>query len=102
MSGLASLSGTMEVDLVNGFVPRVGDKFTFLTAGDGIGAGFTKFTSNDSLLVYNVDYGSGKIVEITVASVPEPVGLWMVGVSVGLGLKRRRSRRTPPTETQQE
>jgi len=33
VTGTAQLSGTLEVDLVNGFQPAVGDSFTPLTYG---------------------------------------------------------------------
>jgi hypothetical protein len=93
VEGSANLGGTIEVDLINGFVPSIGDKFTFLIAAGGITGDFTGFASNNPGFTYTVDYGSGNIVEITVASVPEPVSLCVLLLG-GVGLIGRRRRRS--------
>lgn len=41
VSGSATFGGTLEVSLVNGFVPAAGDSFTVLTAGPPITGAFT-------------------------------------------------------------
>ncbi len=37
--GIASITGTIDIDLINGFVPSVGNMFTILTAPEGLNAG---------------------------------------------------------------
>ena len=44
ISGAASLGGTLEVALINGFVPSFGQKFEFLEAADGIEGVFANAT----------------------------------------------------------
>ncbi len=41
VSGSATFGGTLDVSLVNGFVPAAGDSFTVLTAGSSITGAFT-------------------------------------------------------------
>jgi hypothetical protein len=41
VSGSATFGGTLDVSLVNGFVPQAGDSFTVLTAGSPITGAFT-------------------------------------------------------------
>jgi fibronectin-binding autotransporter adhesin len=95
IAGAASLAGTMEVDLYDGFAPHVGDQFTFLTAGMGVTGGFSKLTSNNGQFGYTVDYGTGdNVVEITVTSVPEP-GCAAIAAYATMLLVRRRRRRRP-------
>ena len=97
ITGSASLAGIMEVDLINGFAPRIGDQFTFLTTTQGITGGFDTLTSNNGLFTYTADYGSGNV-EITVTSVPEPSCIVLPGFGGILVLLRRRNRRnSPPT-----
>jgi hypothetical protein len=36
VTGMANLSGTLNIGLINGFFPMVGDTFTFLTAAGGL------------------------------------------------------------------
>ncbi len=89
VTGSASLAGTIEVDLINAFAPKIGDQFTFLTTTQGISGGFETIASNNGLFTYAVDYGANSnLVEITVTSVPEPSGLALLALS-GLLLLRR-------------
>jgi hypothetical protein len=93
ITGSASLAGLMEVDLINGFAPKIGDQFTFLTTTQGITGAFDTFTSNNGLFTFAVDYGANSnLVEITVTSVPEPCA-FMILMLATLALPRRRRRR---------
>ncbi|MGI9430520.1 MAG: hypothetical protein ACR2NM_17805, partial [Bythopirellula sp.] len=51
----AFLAGTLEVSLVNGFTPDVGDMFTLIAAGDGVEGMFDQLTLPDGY-TWNVDY----------------------------------------------
>ncbi len=55
VTGAADLGGTLEISLINGFLPQIGDEVTFLTASGGVLDEF------DALLVPNV---SGLILEV--------------------------------------
>jgi hypothetical protein len=99
ISGSAALGGKMEVDLVGGFVPNVGDRFTFLTAGLGLTGGFNGFTSNNGLFTYTTDYGqNNNVVEITVTSVPEPGCAAGIVMLTGLIVMRRRRNSRKPAD----
>jgi hypothetical protein len=90
LTNTSSLGGKLEVDLVNGFIPRVGDQFTAITDAASFTGQFANITSNDSLFTYTVDYGTNdNQVEITVTSVPEPASLGILLLG-GLSLRRRR------------
>jgi hypothetical protein len=94
ITGSASLGGTIEVDLVNGFGPQIGDVFTVMTTGLGVTGAFANFTSNNGSLIYTVDYGlNDNIVEVTIVSVPEPRGVGLLSCG-GVALLRRRRGKT--------
>jgi hypothetical protein len=94
ITGSSSLGGTLELDLVNGFVPQIGDQFTVMTAANGFTGEFDNYTSNDGLFTYAIDYGANNnVVEITVTSVPEPTALGVLILS-GLTLHRTRRRKS--------
>lgn len=90
ITGSATLAGIMEVDLINGFTPKIGDQFTFLTTTQGITGGFDTLASNNGLFTYTVDYDGGNV-EITVTSVPDPGGFTAIVISGMLTLRRRRN-----------
>ncbi len=46
VSGTAILDGSLNVNLINGFVPAAGNSFTILTAGAGLSGAFTNLTNN--------------------------------------------------------
>lgn len=92
VNDVASLGGTLEVDLVNGFMPSIGDQFTVITAGGGVTGAFANLTSDDPGLNYTVDYGPGNnLVRLTITSVPEPGGIAATALG-GLLLLRRKAR----------
>jgi hypothetical protein len=106
VSGSAALSGTLDVSLVNGFVPSIGEQFTILTAGLGVTGAFTELQSAayssgsgystygvifDNNFNYTVEYNNNDVV-LTITAVPEPGGISGI-VLGGLGLLRRRRRR---------
>jgi hypothetical protein len=83
-----SLGGTLDIDLADGFVPKVGDQFTVMS-GPITGA-FSQLISDDPGLTYSVNYGpSDNMVQLTIASVPEPSSLSLLGLG-GLRLLARR------------
>ena len=91
VNGSISLGGTLDVNLINGFVPNIGDQFTVMTAGLGVTGAFTDLTSNNGLFTYTVDYGTNdNIVELTVTSVPEPAILGTLAINSLLLTRRRR------------
>ncbi|AUC82359.1 T9SS type A sorting domain-containing protein [Lacinutrix sp. Bg11-31] len=63
-SGIASLSGTLTVNLLNGFTPTVGDTFTILTANTVTGTFDT--TNLPSNYIWNITYNASSVVlEVT-------------------------------------
>jgi hypothetical protein len=96
VTGGANLDGTLNIDLVNGFSPVIGDQFDFLTRGFGTGT-FGFLTSSSPGLTYDVTYGAQDVF-LTIRSaaqtdVPEPgsVGLLGAGAAgVFICLRRRR------------
>lgn len=90
VSGTAAVGGTLEVVLINGFVPQLADDFQFLLAGS-IEGGF------NSLILpifdgrtFALDLPSGSL---AVEAVPLPPALWLlVSAMLGLiGIGRRRA-----------
>lgn len=95
VGSLATLNGTLDVSLANGFLPTVGQTFTFLDYGSLSGA-FSSVVGLDSGYGYSVAYGSSNaILTVTsVAAAPEPspgttfaIGLLSLG---GLLFARKR------------
>ena len=70
VGNVATLDGSIDVDLVNGFVPFVGEQFDVLTRGSGSGT-FSATLSDDPGLTYTVDYHPDRVT-ITITTVPEP------------------------------
>ncbi len=46
VSGAAALDGVLALDFSNGFAPKQGDTFTFLSAGGGVGGTFDQVEIN--------------------------------------------------------
>ena len=98
LSGSASLNGLLNVDLTNGFIPAVGDTFTFFNYASHTGA-FSGVNSLNNGYAYDVTY-LGTSAQLRLASVttatPEPGAL---GLLIGIGgfgaalLARRRKRK---------
>jgi fibronectin-binding autotransporter adhesin len=86
VTGAATLAGSIDVGLVNGFRPNIGDKFDVMLRGSGNGT-FANLLTSTPGLAYTVDYEATKvIVTITAVPVPEPstAALALVGAA-GLG-----------------
>jgi hypothetical protein len=102
VSGLAQLAGNVDVHIVNGFAPTLGETFDILTYGSYTG-GFNQILSFDSGYDYTVDYsapGTAKLVVTAAAAVPEMSTLVTAGLMLGAGglLLRRRSRALDTSE----
>lgn len=96
VGGLATLDGTLDVNLVNGFAPTVGETFNFLTYGSRSGS-FDEILSFDPGFTYNVNYndatGVGTLIVTGAMGVPEASTLFSAAlmlVTGGLLLRRRR------------
>jgi hypothetical protein len=76
----ATLDGAIDVDLVNGFAPLVGEQFDVLTRASGSGT-FSATLSDDPGLTYTVDYHPNRVT-ITITSVAEPSSLILGSVCV--------------------
>ena len=80
IDGDATLAGTLDVRLVDGFLPTVGELFPFLTAAS-ITGGF------DDAIVMD---GANFVLQIT-SAVPLPAGLWlMLAGAMPVFVMRRR------------
>ncbi|MFB3896160.1 MAG: beta strand repeat-containing protein [bacterium] len=66
VTGAATLNGTLEVNLVNGYTPTIGQTFTIITRGSGSGT-FSMLTSTSNLS-YTVTYNTSNI-QITITAV---------------------------------
>ena len=96
--GVATLSGTINIDLINGFTPANGNSFTILTAPEGLTAnnlllsgessGFSLIVNPTSLVLQYLGAGGGGIGG---GAVPEPASLVLVGIALATaGCIRRR------------
>jgi hypothetical protein len=95
VSGLATLDGTLDVVLLNGFVVKVGDSFVLMTFGSESG----QFSALDLptlsryeqwLLSYNAN---DLTLSVLGTPTPEPVSFLLLGsglLSAAFGLRRRR------------
>lgn len=93
ISGTATLGGTLNIGVVSGFKPVVGQTFDFLTYGSRTGT-FASVFSLDNNYRYDISYGANAAT-LRVAAVPEPS--LVVSLSGGLGLlalARKRARKT--------
>jgi hypothetical protein len=88
VNGTATLDGNLNLTLVNGFVPQVGDTFTILNSQGDSGT-FTATTSNDPDMSYTVIYGSN-YAQVMITAVPEPATAGLIGVCAAAVLSRRR------------
>ena len=70
LSGTALLDGTLDLSLIMGFVPSLGDTFSILTAAGGVTGMFDSFTQPETMpsgLLFDVNY-FGSIVQLEVIS----------------------------------
>ncbi len=92
--GQARLDGTLELSLLNGYVPEIGSSFEFLMANALLGDFdyLQGFGSRDGRLFALRRAGSSLFIDV--AAVPLPPALWLLGGALGLLLPavRRRSR----------
>jgi hypothetical protein len=94
--GIATLSGTINIDVINGFMPTNGNMFTILTAESvkvgsltlsGEKAGFSLVVNPTSLVLQYTGGGGG----LAGNAAPEPVGLVLAGMAIiGFSTLRRR------------
>lgn len=93
VSGTASLDGTLDILLQDGFLPAAGESFLILDAAGGLNG--TRFGSieNDTFaggfwtLLYNNDLGTVTLQAHSTRSVPEPPTWMLLGVALAaLGL----------------
>jgi hypothetical protein len=76
LTGAAALSGTLNLSLIGGFVPAMGQTFNILTASSGISGTFTSVTQPAGMpagLAFSVSY-SAFIVQLTVTT---PYEAWI-------------------------
>lgn len=100
--GSATLDGTLEVALVNGFRPALGDTFDVLLA-NSIGGAF----ANDLVDLGGVTFDIGLFnaggrdgVRLTTSAVPLPASVWLLlSAALGLFALRRRDERRLVTAT---
>ncbi len=96
VSGNALLDGTLELRLLDGFLPELGAEFLFLTAS-AIGGGFDEviapvFGGNRT---FRLDFAPGGI-RAQVAPVPLPAAVWMMSGALAVLWSRRRPPRSRP------
>ena len=91
ISGPASLDGTLQLTLLNGFIPSPTDQFTILTAGSLQGL-FNNAQSTIGLAqgTFTVQYSSTAVTLTNFSPVPEPGSIAALLVFVGAGVARRR------------
>ncbi len=100
VTGGASLAGTLEVNLLDGYTPSIGNTFEFLTYS---GSKTASFTLSDPIIngseEWSLEYLSGQV-DLTVVSytstTPEPASFLLTGaglLAVGLWGRRQRARK---------
>lgn len=87
--GSATLGGKLEVTFLNGFRPRVGDRFAFLTAAGGRIGTFDSVTFAGGGVPMELRYGADRV---ELEAVPEPATLAALAAGLGAVLLRRRKR----------
>jgi hypothetical protein len=101
VGGLATLDGTVEFTLVDGFTPQAGDVFSYLLsgslAGDFTRTEFTNWSCPQDDSCANGPNGSLDIAVQSASSVPEPspLALLALGTLGMLGKLSQRKRRSP-------
>jgi hypothetical protein len=106
VSSLAQLAGAVDVKLVNGFTPTLGETFDFLTYGSRTGQ-YDQIFSFDNGYDYTVNYndmtGVAKLVVSAAAAVPETSTLLTAALMFGaIGLVAYRRKRAGQQDTQPE
>ncbi len=62
VAGIATLGGTLDISLIDGFVPTLGDTFEILTAGSVSGQFDVEMLPSSGGLFWNVNYGTTNVV----------------------------------------
>lgn len=90
VTGNASLAGTVQVDLVNGYVPAPSDQFQFIAAASLSGA-FSQVTTSGGQ--FQVVPQNGGFVLTNFQQTPEPSAAFLIVVCTGsiIGLRRRKA-----------
>ncbi len=96
VNGSASLSGLLDVSLVNGFSPTLNEQWVILTS-TGLSGTFTDGVIHEGNYTFTVDYSpagyaNDVVLNVSFASVPEPATFWGFGIgmmAVGGCLLRR-------------
>jgi hypothetical protein len=96
-AGTATLAGTINVNLLGGFDPAVGQAFDVLNALDITGAPVvTGLTPSGHMFVSSIEPTiEGETLRLTVTQVPEP-GIFPLGAAAALALSRGRLRKRKP------
>jgi hypothetical protein len=85
-TGTASLAGTLDVTLTDGFTPYYGETFTILTAGTRTGS-FSTLDLTYPSGHFNIAYTTTSVV---LTAIPEPGCLALIAIAATLALGRRR------------
>ena len=96
VTGMSLLTGTMDINLISGFDPFLGDSFVLIDSVGGYG-GTPLFDFNDASLASGLSWNSSTFLTdgriSVVSSVPEPGSLTVLGWAAA-GIFVRRHRRT--------
>ena len=89
IAGTLELDGTILLTLMDGYQPEAGDRFTLLSAANGL--------SLESLIIpghwrASVENGIGGSQSLVITAVPEPDALWLLMPALGLAWWQRRRR----------
>jgi hypothetical protein len=86
VNGSAMLNGTLDIVLLNGFVPTMGERFTILSATGPVTGQFSNIIAPPNI---NVIYNASSVV---LTAVPEPASTFMLGAAIGLLSLRKNAK----------
>ena len=90
-SGSATVGGTLEIDLLDGYTPVAGDEFVFLTAADGVFGTFDQVLFPQiSGLAFALEYAADSVTLNVATAVPLPTGAWLLLSALPLLAARAR------------
>lgn len=87
VNGRASLGGSLDISLLNGFSTTVGDTFRILTATSGVTG---TYSGGYDPTAWRVVYGSTYVDLVNLRAVPEPAPFAALGLGALVLLRRRR------------